>query len=187
MYDSSDLRKGLKIEYEGDPYIVVNFDFVKPGKGQALYKCRLKNMLTGSQFDRNFRSGEKFGEPNLEEKEMEFLYKEGTSYCFMNSANFEQEFVGEAQVGEARNFLKENTVCTVLFYQDRPISVTIPIFMNLRIVKSDPWVKGDTASGDSKPATLETGHVVQVPAYIEEGTLIKVDTRTGTYVERVKE
>ena len=144
-------------------------------------------VLTGAQFDRNFRSGEKFGEPNLEEKEMEFLYKDGTSFCFMNSANFEQEFVGEAQVGEAKNFLKENTVCTVLFYQDRPISITIPIFMNLRIVKSDPWVKGDTASGDSKPATLETGYVLQVPSYIEEGTLIKVDTRTGSYVERVKE
>jgi elongation factor P len=187
MYDSSDLRKGLKIEYEGDPYIVVQFDFVKPGKGQALYKCRLKNMLTGVQFDRNFRSGEKFGEPNLEEKEMEFLYKEDASYCFMNTSTFDQEFVGEGQVGDAKNFLKENTVCTVLFYKDRPISITIPIFMNLRIVKADPWVKGDTASGDSKPATLETGHAVQVPTYIEEGTLIKVDTRTGTYVERVKE
>ena len=186
MYESSDLRKGLKIEYEGDPYIVVQFDFVKPGKGQALYKCRLKNMLTGAQFERNFRSGEKFGEPNLEEKEMEFLYKDGDKYCFMNSGNFEQEFVSEDHVGDARKFLKENTVCTVLFYKDRAISITIPIFMNLRIVKADPWVKGDTASGDSKPATLETGYDLQVPTYLEEGQLIKIDTRTGTYVERVK-
>jgi elongation factor P len=104
----------------------------------------------------------------------------------MNSSNFEQEFVGEDQIDEARNFLKENTVCTVLFYKDRPISITIPIFMNLRIVKADPWVKGDTASGDSKPATLETGYVLQVPTYLEEGQLIKIDTRTGAYVERMK-
>jgi elongation factor P len=187
MFESSDLRKGLKIEYEGDPYIVVQFDFVKPGKGQALYKCRLKNMLTGAQFERNFRSGEKFGEPNLEEKEMEFLYKDGDKYCFMNSSNFEQEFVGEDQVDDARKFLKENTVCTVLFYKDRPISITIPIFMSLRIVKADPWLKGDTASGDTKPATLETGYDLQVPTYLEEGQLIKIDTRTGAYVERVKE
>jgi elongation factor P len=187
MYESSDLRKGLKIEYEGDPYIVVQFDFVKPGKGQALYKCRLRNMLTGTQFDRTFRSGEKFGEPNLEEKEMEYLYREGDKFVFMNTANYEQEFVGEAQVGEGKSFLKENTVCSVLFYRERAIGVTIPTFVNLRVVKADPWVKGDTASGDTKPATLETGYVLQVPPYLEEGTLIKVDTRTGIYVERVKE
>jgi elongation factor P len=187
MYLSSDLRKGLKIEYEGDPYIVVQFDFVKPGKGQALYKCRLKNMLTGIQFDRTFRSGEKFGEPNLEEKEMEYLYREGDKFVFMNTATYEQEFVGEDQVGEGKSFLKENTVCSVLFYRERPIGVTIPTFISLRVVKADPWVKGDTASGDTKPATLETGYVLQVPPYLEEGTLIKVDIRTGAYVERVKE
>jgi elongation factor P len=186
MYESSDLRKGLKIEYEGDPYIVVQFDFVKPGKGQALYKCRLKNMLTGVQFDRTFRSGEKFGEPNLEEKEMEFLYRENSQFCFMNTATYEQEFLGADQVGDAQNFLKENTVCSVLFYKERPIGITIPTFVNLRIVKADPWVKGDTASGDSKPATLETGYVLQVPTFLEEGQLIKIDTRTGSYVERVK-
>lgn len=187
MYESSDLRKGLKIEYEGDPYIVVQFDFVKPGKGQALYKCRLKNMLTGIQFDRTFRSGEKFGEPHLEEKQMEFLYKDGGQFCFMNTSTYEQEFVGEEQMAEAKNFIKENTVCTVLFYRERPIEITLPTFMSLRIVKADPWVKGDTASGDSKPATLETGYVLQVPTFLEEGQLIKVDTRTGSYVERVKE
>jgi elongation factor P len=144
-------------------------------------------MLTGIQFDRNFRSGEKFGEPNLEEKQMEYLYKEGDKFCFMNTSTYEQEFVGEAQVGDAKNFLLENTVCSVLFYKDRPIGLTIPNFMNLRIVKADPWAKGDTASGDSKPATLETGYEVQVPTFLEEGQLIKVDTRTGSYVERVKE
>ena len=187
MYNASDLRKGLKLEIDGQPYHIVEMEFVKPGKGQALYKCRLRNMLTGTQFDRTFRSGEKFGEPALEEKEMEYLYREGDKFVFMNTATYEQEFVGEDQVGEGKSFLKENTVCSVLFYRERPIGVTIPTFINLRVVKADPWVKGDTASGDTKPATLETGYVLQVPPYLEEGTLIKVDTRTGIYVERVKE
>jgi elongation factor P len=105
----------------------------------------------------------------------------------MNTSTYEQEFVGEEQMGEGKNFLKENTVCAVLFYRERPIGVTLPTFMNLRIIKADPWVKGDTASGDSKPATIETGYVLQVPTFLEEGQLIKIDTRTGSYVERVKE
>lgn len=187
MYESGDLRKGLKIEIDGDPYIITQFEFVKPGKGQALYKCKLKNMVTGAQFDKTWRSGEKIQPANLEELEMEYLYQDGTNYCFMNTSNYEQEFLTEEQVGDAKNFLKENTVCNILFFQQRAIGITLPIFMNLRIVQADPWVKGDTASGDSKPATLETGHVLQVPPFVEEGEMIKIDTRTGAYVERVKE
>lgn len=187
MYDSSDLRKGLKFELDGDPYIVVQFEFSKPGKGQALYRCRLKNMLTGAQFDRTYRSGEKFNEANLEEVEMEYLYFDGDNYCFMNTTNYEQEFISAEQVGEAQAFLKENTVCTILMFNERPIGVTLPFFINLRVEKADPWVKGDTASGDTKPATLETGHLLQVPPFIEEGELIRIDTRTGQYMERVKD
>lgn len=186
MYESSDLRKGLKIELDGDPYIVVLFEFVKPGKGQALYKCKLKNMLTGAQFDRTFRSGDKFNAPNLEEVEMEYLYADGDSYCFMNTSNYEQEFMTQEQVGEAARFLKENTVCSVLLYEGSPIELSLPFFVDLKVVQTDPWVKGDTASGDSKPATLETGYVLQVPPFIEEEELIRIDTRTGQYVERVK-
>lgn len=186
MYDSSDLRKGLKIEIDGEPYVIVQFEFVKPGKGQALYKCRLKNMLTGVQFDRTYRSGEKFNEAHLEEHEMEYLYAEGDKYCFMNTTTYEQEFLSVDQLGDAVQLLKENTLCNVLFFQDKAIGVTLPIFMDLKIVKADPWVKGDTASGDSKPATLETGYVVQVPPFVEEGETIRIDTRTGQYVERVK-
>ena len=186
MYDSSDLRKGLKIEIDGDPYIVVQFEFVKPGKGQALYKCRLKNMVTGTQFERTYRSGEKFNEAQLEEHEMEYLYADGDRYCFMNTTTYEQDFLTADQVGDGIHFLKENTVCNILFFQDRAIGVTLPIFMDLKIVKADPWVKGDTASGDSKPATLETGYLLQVPPFVEEGELIRIDTRTGQYVERVK-
>jgi elongation factor P len=187
MLESGDLRKGAKIEIDGEPYILVQFEFVKPGKGQALYKCKLKNMVTGVQFDKTFRSGEKFKQPDLEEQEMEYLYAEGNQFCFMNMTTYEQEYLNEEQLGDANNFLKENTVCNILLFEGRPIGISLPIFINLKVDKTDPWVKGDTASGDSKPATLETGYVLQVPPFIEEGELLKIDTRTGAYVERVKD
>ena len=187
MYDNSDLRKGLKIEIDGDPYIIVQFEFVKPGKGQALYKCKLKNMLTGSQFDRTFRSGDKFNEANLEEHEMEYLYSDGEQYCFMNTSTYTQDFLNKDQVGDAIDFLKENTVCSVLFFEGIAIGVTLPNFVELRITHAELWAKGDTATGSTKPATLETGYVVQVPPFVDEGELIRIDNRTGVYVERVKE
>ena len=186
MYDASHLRKGLKIEIDGDPYVVVQFEFVKPGKGQALYKCKLKNMVSGSQFDRTYRSGDKFNEANLEEQEMEYLYFDGENYCFMNTSTYVQEFLTKDQLSDAKNLLKENTVCNVLFFQQRAIGVSLPNFVELKIVSADPWVKGDTASGDTKPVELETGYVLQVPPFIEEGETIRIDTRTGPYVERVK-
>ena len=187
MLESGDLRKGLKLEIDGDPYVIVQFEFVKPGKGQALYKCKLKNMITGAQFDRTYRSGEKFNKADLEEIEMEYLYADGSQYCFMNNTTYDQEFLTEEQVGDSQNFLKENTVCNILLFEGRPIGISLPIFINLRVEKTDPWVKGDTASGDSKPAILETGYELQVPPFIEGGQRIKIDTRTGEYVERVKE
>lgn len=186
MYESSDLRKGLKIEIDGDPYVIVQFEFVKPGKGQALYKCRLKNMITGAQFDKTYRSGEKFNEANLEEVEMEYLYADGEAYCFMNSSTYEQEFLTEEQVGEAKAFLKENTVCSVLMFEKRALGISLPNFVELTITEAEPWAKGDTAAGSTKPATLETGHVVQVPPFVNQGETIRIDTRTGQYVERVK-
>ena len=186
MYDASDLRRGLKIEIDGEPHAVVKFEFSKPGKGQSLYRCKLKNMISGAQFDRTYRSGDKFNQPDLEEQEMEYLYSDGDSYCFMNTESYEQEFLTKEQVGDATHFLKENTICQVLLFDGRPIGITLPIFINLRVEKADPWAKGDTASGDTKPATLETGWVLQVPPFIEEGEKIRIDTRTGDYVERVK-
>lgn len=187
MLEAGQLRKGLKLEFDGEPYVIVQFEFVKPGKGQALYKCKLKNMVTGAQFDRTFRSGEKFNQADLEEVEMEYLYYDGDSYCFMNTSTYDQEMLSQDQVSEAVPFLKENTVCNVLLFQGRPIGVTLPNFVELRITQAEPWAKGDTAGGDTKPATLETGHVVQVPPFVNEGELIRIDTRTGQYVERVKE
>lgn len=186
MYESSDLKKGLKIEIDGEPYVVVQFQFVKPGKGQALYKCKLKNMVTGSQFDKTYRSGEKFNEANLEEQEMEFLYQDGSEYCFMNTSTYVQEFLSADQVEEVKDLLKENAVCNVLLFEGRPIGVTLPNFVDVRVTETEPWAKGDTASGGTKPAKVETGYVLQVPPFINEGELIRVDTRTGQYVERVK-
>ena len=187
MYESSDLRKGRKIEIDGEPHVVIQFEFVKPGKGQALYKCKLKNMLTGAQFDRTFRSGDKFNPANLEAVEMEYLYSDGDSYCFMNTATYGQDFFSKDLVGEAIHFLKENTVCNVLLFDGRPIEIALPNFVELRIASAELWAKGDSATGSTKPATLETGYVVQVPPFVDEGELIRVDTRTGEYVERVKE
>ena len=186
MLESGDLRKGLKLEFDGEPYVIVQFEFVKPGKGQALYKCKLRNMITGTQFDKTFRSGEKFNQADLEEVEMEYLYYDGTNYCFMNTSTYDQEEMSADQVGDASNLLKENTVCSVLLFEGRPIGVTLPNFVELRIAQAEPWAKGDTASGDTKPATLETGHALQVPPFVNEGELVRIDTRTGNYVERVK-
>jgi len=186
MYEAGELRKGLKIAIDGDPHVIMVFDFVKPGKGQALYKCKLKNMKTGAQFDHTFRSGDKVDKANLEERKVEYLYAEGDTYCFMDSSTYDQIFIMADQIEEVLDLLKENTVCDVLFFDETPIGITLPNFIQLEVVKADPWVKGDTAPGSNKPVTLETGCVLQVPPFIEVGQVLKVDTRTKTYVERVK-
>ncbi|NSW86246.1 MAG: elongation factor P [Syntrophobacteraceae bacterium] len=183
---AGDLRKGLKLEIDGEPYLIVDFEFSKPGKGQALYRCRLKNMITGIQFDRTYRSGEKFWSADLEEQDMQFLYKQGDHYHFMNTSTYEQIELPSEQVGDATNYLIENLVVSMLLFQGRPIGINLPNFVELKVVQSDPGLKGDTASGATKPATLETGFVIQVPLFIEEGEVLKIDTRTGSYVERVK-
>jgi len=183
---AGELRKGSKLEIDGEPYLVVDFEFSKPGKGQALYRCRLRNMITGTQFDRTYRSGDKFTSADLEEQDMQFLYKQGSQYHFMNTSSYEQFEMSEEQVADARNYLTENLVVSMLLFQAKPIGISLPNFVVLKIVKADPWVKGDTAAGATKPVTLETGFVIQVPLFVEEGEAIKLDTRTGTYVERVK-
>lgn len=186
MYESGDLRKGLKIEIDGKPYVITQFLFVKPGKGRALYKCKLKNMLTGAQFDKTFRSGDKFNEANLEEHEMEYLYSDTNKYCFMDTTTYNQYFIDKEQLGDTINLLKENIVCNVLLFESQAIDIVLPNFIELKIIKADPWAKGDTATGSTKPATLETGFIVQVPPFVEEDELVRIDTRTGAYVERVK-
>ena len=187
MYEAADLRKGLKIQIDGEPYIIVDFSFVKPGKGQALYKCKLKNLITGSQFDRNYRSGDRFERADMDEQEMEFLYEEGTQYYFMNTSTYEQIHMEADQVGNARNYLTNNLKVSVSFFQARPMAITFPTFVDLKVVKADPGVKGDTATGATKPVTMETGYEINVPLFVEEGETLRLDTRTGQYVSRVKE
>ncbi|MBN2233395.1 MAG: elongation factor P [Deltaproteobacteria bacterium] len=186
MYSTPDFRKGLRIELDGDPFTIVDFQHVKPGKGGAFVRTRLRNLLTGAVVDRTFRSGEKVGRPDLEEKEMQFLYQDGDGFHFMDNATFDQVAIAPEVIGDARRFLQENTIVAVLFYQERPINIELPIFVELLVTEAEPGVKGDTASGASKTVTVETGAKIQVPLFIEEGTRLKIDTRTGEYIERVK-
>jgi elongation factor P len=187
MYTASDLRKGLKVIIDNEPYIVTVFDFSKPGKGQALYRTKLRNMITGLTIDRTFREGDTFEPASLEERAMQFLYQEGDQYHFMDNETYEQIVINEESLGDAKNFLTENLNVEVLLFRDRAIGVELPNFVNLRVIKTDPWVRGDTSKADFKPATLETGYVLRVPPFIEEGELITVDTRTGEFSKRVKE
>ncbi len=187
MYTASDLRKGLKVIIDNEPYIVTVFDFSKPGKGQALYRTKLRNMITGLTIDRTFREGDTFEPASLEERPMQFLYKEGDQYHFMDNETYEQIVINEESLGDAKNFLIENLNVEVLLFRERAIGVELPNFVNLRVSKTDPWVRGDTSKADFKPATLESGYVVRVPPFIEEGELITVDTRTGEFSKRVKE
>jgi len=186
VYTTSDFRKGLKIELEGKPFIIVDFLHVKPGKGGAFVRTKIKNLATGQVLDKTFRAGERVEKPDLMEREMQYLYKDGGNYCVMDNETYEQIFLNDEQVGEAGNYLKENTDLKVLFFNDEPLGVELPNFVELEVVETDPGVKGDTASGGSKPATLETGVVVQVPLFLGEGEVVRVDTRTGEYIERVK-
>jgi elongation factor P len=187
MYNASDLRKNLKIQLEGDPYVVIDFQFSKPGKGQALYRCKLRNMITGVILDRTYRSGDNFEPCDLSERKMQYLYNQDNEYYFMDVENYEQHMLNDEAMGDAGNFMIDNLEVDILFFGERPIGITLPNFVDLTVTQADPWVKGDSVSGDSKPVTLETGYVLRVPPFIEEGTRITVDTRTGEYVTRVKE
>lgn len=187
MYTCADLKKGLKVMIDGEPHVIVTFDFTKPGKGQALYKCKLRNMITGSLFDRTYRSGETFDQASLEDRDMQYLYKDESGYVFMDTKNYEQITLSEETLGDDHYFLKDNMEVKILVFNDRGIGISLPNFVNLRVASADPWVKGDTAAGNNKPATVDTGFSLAVPSFVETGDLIQIDTRTGQYVTRVKE
>jgi elongation factor P len=187
MYNASDLRKGLKIQIDAEPYIIIEFQFSKPGKGQALYRCKLKNMITGAIIDRTYRSGDTFQPAALEERKMQYLYSQENEVCFMDVENYEQAFLTAEQVGEAKNYLTDTLEVQILFFETQAIGITLPNFVDLTVTRAEPWVKGDSAAGDSKPITVETGYVLRVPPFIQEGDKITIDTRTGEYVTRVKE
>lgn len=186
MISTADFRNGARLLVEGQPYFIVEFQHVKPGKGGAFVRTKLKSYKTGNVLDRTFRSGERFEEPNLEEREMQFLFASGDSYTFMDTESFEQFTYEKKQLGENADLLKENMIAKILVYEHEPIAVELPIFIELRVVDADPGVRGDTASGGTKPAVVETGAVIKVPLYLEIGETIKIDTRSREYVERVR-
>jgi elongation factor P len=183
-YETSDFRKGLKVLYEEKPYQVVDFQHVKPGKGNAFTRTRLKNLLTGSVLEVTFKSGEKLGDPDIEEKQMSFLYKEGEVFHFMDQKSYDQVEIQAAAIGDSAGFILPEMVCGIMFWRGRAVNIDVPAHVVLKVTYCEPGVRGDTANNVTKPATLETGAIVQVPLFVNEGDTIKVDTRTGEYLER---
>jgi elongation factor P len=185
MYDLSDFRKGLQIMVEGEPYAVVDFQHVKPGKGNQFTRTKLRNLLNGSNLERTFKSGEKFGVPDIVYKDMNFLYKDESGFNFMDQTSYEQVALDKDLLGDASNYLTENLPVKMCFYNDRAVGIDLPKSVNLKVTQTDPGFKGNTVTGTYKPATLETGYVVQVPLHINEGDVLKINTTDGAYVERV--
>ena len=187
MYDTSDIRKGLKVLMDGQPFTIVEFQFVKPGKGAAFTRTKFKNLLTGGVIEKNIRSGEKLEPANVEEKEMQYLYKEGDDFVFMDPQTYEQVAITSEIIGDDHDLLKDNINVSVLFFNERAVGVTLPNFVLLRVTSTEQGAVGNTAAGNvTKPAVLETGAVVAVPLFINEGDLLRIDTREKVYVERVK-
>jgi elongation factor P len=183
---AGDLRRGTKILYKGEPYTVIEFQHVKPGKGGAYMRTKMKNLITGNVHEDTFRSEEKLATPDLEYKEMLYAYEHDGLYEFLDQESYEQVAFNKDQVSEVLDFLKEQTVYNVLYFNDKPIAVNPPLFLELRVTETPPGVKGDTAQGGgTKPATLESGLVLQVPLFVNEGDVIRVDTREGKYIERI--
>ncbi len=184
-YDTSDIRKGLKIMMDGAPYTVIEFQFVKPGKGAAFTRTKMRNLLTGAVLDRNFRSGEKFEPANVETKTMQYLYKEADSYVFMDTTTYDQVNIPSSTIGDSSDFMPENINVEVLFFNERAVDVNLPNFIEQAITETEPGFRGDTATGSTKPAKISTGATVNVPLFISVGDIVKIDTRTGQYLERV--
>ncbi|MFH1808632.1 MAG: elongation factor P [Pseudomonadota bacterium] len=185
MLTTSDFRKGLKIEIDNAPYVIVDFQHVKPGKGSAFVRTKLRNLITGLVIDPTFRSGDKLKKPDLVENTMQYLYADGDSYHFMDTRSYEQVEITKENLGEAADYLTENLEVSVLLFNGRPLGVDLPNFVELKITSCDPGIKGDTVSGATKPATVLTGASFNVPLFINEGDVIRVDTRSHSYVERV--
>ena len=185
MYETSDIRKGLRFEMDGDPFVVVEFQFVKPGKGTAFTRTKIKNLITGAVLDRTYKSGEKLKPADTEDREMQFLYNDG-NFHFMDNNNYEQITLESPVVGEAVNYLTDNMMLGVSFFKGRAIGLSLPNFVILEVVKTAPGEKGNTVTGASKPAVMSTGFSLNVPLFVNEGDQLKIDTRTGDYVERVK-
>lgn len=187
MHDTSDFRKNLKIMVDGQPYAIVDFQHVKPGKGNQFTRTKLRNMITGSNLERTFKSGEKFEEPDVSTADAQYLYSDDNGYHFMNKSNYETVTISGEDCGDSKNYLIENLDVVLLFYNGRVISVDVPNAVNLKVAKTEPGIKGDRVTGATKPATMETGLVINVPLHITEGDVLRIDTRTGEYVGRVND
>ena len=187
FYSTNEFKGGLKIMLDGDPYSIVENEFVKPGKGQAFNRVRIRNLKTGRVIEKTFKSGDTVEAADVHDTDMQYLYNDGEEWHFMHQESFEQMTASTAAVGEAAKWIKENDICKVTLWNGAPLSVEPPNFVVLKITETDPGVRGDTSGGGGKPATLETGAVVRVPLFVQTDELIKVDTRTGEYVSRVKE
>ncbi|MCB0341985.1 MAG: elongation factor P [Pseudobdellovibrionaceae bacterium] len=185
MHSTSDFKKGLKLLIDSEPYTIVDFQHVKPGKGNQFTRTKLKNLITGSNLERTFKSGEKFEVPDVVYRDMDYLYSDDSGFHFMDQSNYEQLTLSAEVVADGAHFLTENLTTKICLFNDRAVGVELPNSVQLKVVQTDPGLKGNTVSNTTKPATLETGHVVQVPLHTNEGDVLKVDTRTGEYMERV--
>ncbi len=186
-YNTSEFKSGLKLLLDNDPCVIIENEFVKPGKGQAFNRVKLRNLLTGRVVERTFKSGDSVEAADIMETDMEYLYSDGEFFHFMVPDTFEQHAAPPSAVGDAAKWLKGQESCVVTLWNGSPIAVTPPNFVVLAVTETDPGVRGDTSSGGSKPATMETGAVVRVPLFVDIGDLLKVDTRTGEYLSRAKE
>jgi elongation factor P len=184
MYSTSDFKRGLRIMYEGQPHSIIEFQHHKPGKGAAIVRTRLRNLLTGNVVDPTFRSGDKVDTPDLEDREVQFLYAADEMFHFMDPQSYEQFEITRDTLGDATNFLVDGIQVSVLFYAGKPINIDLPNHVVLEVIECDPAVRGDTVQGATKPAKLQTGYTTQVPLFINEGDKLKIDTRTGDYSER---
>jgi elongation factor P len=184
VISTSEFRNGSKVELNGEPFTIVEFQHVKPGKGGAFVRTKLKSLRTGNVIERTYRSGEKLDTPDLDEKDMKFLYAAGEEYTFMDTTSYEQLTFSRKELGDGWDLLKEDMTVTILLHNELPIGMELPVFVELRVVKTDPGVRGDTASGGSKPAVLESGATIKVPLYLDEGVIVRVDSRTREFVER---
>ena len=186
-YNTSDFRKGIRVQIDGEPYKMVECNFVKPGKGNALYKCKLKNLIRGNVLDRTYRGGESLESADVEETDAQFSYRQGDKFVFRDNATYEQYELSTEQVDDAWKFIKEGMICQMTIYNGQPITMTPPNHVELAIEYCEPGAKGDTATKVTKTAKMETGAEIIVPAFVNMGEVIKVDTRTSEYVERVKQ
>ncbi len=185
MISTNDFKTGLTIELDGEVYSVLEFLHVKPGKGAAFVRTKLRNLKTGAVIEKTFKAGEKVPRAHVDRRSMQYLYRSDDAFTFMDTENYEQVTLNLELLGQATDYLKDNLVLDVLFHEGTPFGVELPKFVELEVVETDPGLRGDTASGGTKPATLETGAVVQVPLFIQRGDVVKIDTRTGSYMERV--